>query len=158
MVSGGANVPPDRVIADASGTAYTDNLDGLTVLDPQLDVWDGVLKKGLDKDIDVELKMVEGTCKATVGEDPAEVFTKHKVRWMIENNTTVDQMVEVAFNHPEGSPLKPCTTKTPVSGNGGTAEIKCVIRDDADSKTYTYDIRCWHSQLAEGLDERSKRR
>ena len=125
-----------RGASESSGRGESD--DPICELDPELEVRDGGLDKGKDKDIDIELKDPSGTCEAVV-EHSSEVFTKHKVRWKFVNNCGSDRKVEVAFRYPEGSPLMPCTMETTVK-KGKKGEIKCKIREDANFRAYRYDV------------------
>ena len=122
--------------SENSGRTESDDL--ICVIDPELEVRDGGVHRGNDKDIDVELKDPSGPCEYKV-DNSSEVFTKHKVRWWITNNCGSDRKVEITFPNPEGSPLEPCTLEATVP-KGKKEKIECEIRDDADFRAYGYEI------------------
>jgi hypothetical protein len=120
--------------------------DGTFVLDPELEVRDGGIDRGHDKDIPVTLTKVNGQCVATLDkpktDDPADVFTKHKVKWEIKNRSGADRTVEIVFIGKNGSPLDPtCVTSKPIKKDK-TKDIKCEIPDGTAFERFEYEIRC----------------
>jgi hypothetical protein len=132
-------MPTHKVARDASKHAGSRaSGERIHVLDPELQVRDGGLKGGSDKDIDLELKDPSGTCEANV-EMSSEVFKKHKVTWKIANNCRSERKVKVVFGYSEGSPLEPCTLEATVEQHK-KGKIKCTIRKDAIVQAYRYDV------------------
>jgi hypothetical protein len=125
-----------------------DAIDRPGVLDPELEVHDGIGPKTPphpDREILVTLTAdANGNCMPRLdmaGDEHAEVFHTQKITWSFTNHSGALRKVWIEF--PSGSPLEDANCHAPITiKNTKTKPFKCKISGSVKPASYSYDIHC----------------